>query len=254
VISFPKSGRTWFRVFLSGFLHYQYDLPFLLDFAFLRRLHKDVPRIVFRHGGHVGVFSEVTNAYIKKMSNRKILLLVRDPRDVVVSYYHELKKRNVPNSRDSKALKADTLSEFVRDKEYGIEPIVAFMNMWSENRSSFKEMSLVRYEDLMENPRGTFSKALDFFGIPMISEDALIKAVEFSSFENMRKLEEEDFFGDPRLRPENMHDKSSYKTRKGVVSGYKEQLGSHDVLYVNEQMSKLDPYFGYSTRNNQNLL
>lgn len=80
-------------------------------------------------------------------------------------------------------------------------------------------------------------KLLNFFTVP-ITEEKLDEAISFSKFEKMHEMEREGKFGTKRLKPANKADIRTYKTRKGKVGSYKEELSQEDVYYVTEQVSK----------------
>ena len=62
-----------------------------------------------------------------KYRNKKVVFLVRDPRDVVVSYFFQRTKRSrSPVNLD--------MSSFIRDPGYGVNRIIDLMNIWAENR------------------------------------------------------------------------------------------------------------------------
>ena len=71
VVSFPKSGRTWLRVMLD-------------DIALKARFSHDGSDHVFRRS-----FSEL-DADKSRYAQDSVLLLVRDPRDTVVSGYFQV--------------------------------------------------------------------------------------------------------------------------------------------------------------------
>jgi hypothetical protein len=82
--------------------------------------------------------------------------------------------------------------------------------------------------------------------IGLDARDAAIdEAVNFSEFNNMKKMEAEDAFGSSILRARNATDPDSFKVREGSVGGYVKHFGEADLRYLDEQMKLLDPFFGY---------
>ena len=52
-----------------------------------------------------------------------------------------------------------------------------------------KNYLLVRYEDLMENPKNEFTKITDFIGLKLkFTEDQIDNAINLSSFERLEKM------------------------------------------------------------------
>lgn len=119
------------------------------------------------------------------------------------------------------------------------------MNLWYDEKKSFHSLTVLRYRDLRKDPHKHFKTVLEFLGLRMTDEEVYTKAVEFSGFENMRKLEQKDFFADPRMRAKDAGEVSSFKTRKGKVGGYKESVSKEDQEYMNTAMKKLNPTFGF---------
>jgi hypothetical protein len=80
-----------------------------------------------------------------------------------------------------------------------------------------------------------------------ISEACIKEAVQFASFDNMRKMEAEGRFQSGVLKPANPADPESYKTRQGKVQGYLDYLSDEDLQYLNDEMhQKLNALYGYT--------
>ena len=106
-------------------------------------------------------------------------------------------------------------------------------------------------------PPGCSPTALRFL-LPTIALDpvALERAVEISSFENMRRLEAGAAgargtelvteLNKEALRPKDPGDPDSYKVRRGKVGGYTDYLDARDVAYLNRALERLDPRYGYA--------
>lgn len=243
IISFPRSGRTWLRIMLGRYLS---DLTGAADqdpydvYEITRPL-KNIPTVGVIHdnsgyGGRNLRASELETS--KERYNKcKVVLLVRDPRDTLVSYYfHCHKRRNVYEGE---------LSTFIRDERFGIEKILTFLNIWAANRDVPNGLLLMRYEDLVRDPVGEMTALINFLEIPL--ERSLVEAaVEFASFSNMRRMEESGTPETKVLRKSRSGDPESFKVRKGRVGGYTEYLSPEDVAYLSELMgSRLSPFFGY---------
>ena len=92
---------------------------------------------------------------------------------------------------------------------------------------------VVRYEDLHDRPEAELRRVLEFVGVAEVADAVVAEAVAFASFDNMRRLEEADAFGSDRLRPGRVGDHDSYKTRRGVVGGHRDEL-------TPDQIARLD--------------
>ena len=131
ILSHPKSGRTWLRVMLSKYLSSLNNHKF----SNLIEIHQltteiDAPIISFNHDNtsyNYGISMNKTHFKNKKYKNEtdNVILLVRDPRDVIVSYYLHCTRRRKYFS--------GTISDFIRDDKFGIEKIIMFLNNWVKN-------------------------------------------------------------------------------------------------------------------------
>jgi hypothetical protein len=243
IISFPRSGRTWLRIMLGKYLM---DLTGVTDkdpydvYAITRSL-KGLPTVGIIHDnsgyGGKNLKADELEAGKGRYKKRKVILLVRDPRDTVVSYYfHCHRRRNVY---------AGDVSDFIRDERFGVDKIVTFLNIWAANRAVPEGFLLLRYEDMIRDPLGELTRLLMFLGLPL-NASLGEAAVEFASFTNMRRMEEGGGAETRVLRKSRSNDPESFKVRKGQVGGYVEYLSPEDVAYLSEEVEgKLSPFFGY---------
>src|SRR6478736_3253650 len=98
LVSFPKSGRTWLRVMLDDLginNTYSHDGAGYEDNSSIHDLNPDKTKYA------VG----------------PVLLIVHDPRDIVVSGYFHLVHR-------LRLKEAHSMSHFVRDERHGIKKVV----------------------------------------------------------------------------------------------------------------------------------
>jgi hypothetical protein len=222
VVSFPKSGRTWLNVMLARAL----GGPGL-----------EVPGVLFTHDD-ADKPDRPWAPDPARYAGRKIVFLVRDPRDVLVSYHAHRTRRD--------RTWQGSLSAFARHPGYGIDRVLAFMNGWWAVRAVVPEFLLVRYEDLHADPRKTLARVLGFLGAP-VDARALERAVEEGRFARMQARERAGDFDDRRLAPGDAADPQSFKVREGKVGGWREAFGPEDRAYLAERVrSGLDPALGYA--------
>lgn len=235
VVSYPKSGRTWLRTQLGRVLcsHYGIDEALLLDTYNLTR-RADVLRTRFIHDG-----SELTKGtdYHKmetgraRFRDRKVIFLIRDPRDVLVSCYFQASKRINVFER--------TISEFIRSDAYGIKKYVTFLNIWAANQNVPRDFLLLTYEDMHNQTAELLRRSLDFIGAEAVSQRVIDDAVAFASFENMRRMEKQDEFRIDWMRPGDVNDPESYKVRRGKVGGYTDYLSEADIAYIDATIAEM---------------
>ncbi len=255
LISYPKCGRTWLRLMIGRAIVSQYGLAENEDTLFIHwkhRPHPAVPRITVIHEDRpmLKIPDELESSK-ERYRSKRIIFLARDPRDVIVSSYFEMNKRGRLFGENPyekhQAVFDGSLAEFVHQERGGFNTVLRYYNIWAENRSIPDGFLLVRYEDLRSNPQPELRRVIDFLGLTSIPDAILAQAVEYASFENMRKMEQQNTFSNGILNPANHSDQESYKTRKGKVRGYLEYLEDDEIEYLNIQVRQnLSPIFGYS--------
>ena len=252
VVSFGKSGRTWLRMLMSRYYQRRYDLPdaSFIGFDNLTRKDARIPRLFFTHDNYLkdytGHRDDKSDFY-----GRKVVLLVRDPRDTAVSQFFQWKYRMRPAKKglnDYPAHEADiAVFDFVMHEGGGLPKVIAFMNGWLRERERIGELLIVRYEDLRADTAGELGRVLRFVGETPTAED-LDDCVAFASVENMRKLEEKQTFwaSGSRMRPKDKSDPNSYKVRRAKVGGWRDYFDDAQIARIDERMHRdLLPGFGY---------
>lgn len=257
VVSIQKSGRTWVRLFLSAYFSEWHHNNF--SAASRPAAAAAIPLLCYTHDLWEHTAKERFGEQLRgkwliprrEAIHKPILLIARDPRDTMVSLFFHLKKRSGTFN--------DGLSDLLRHPVFGIERVVLVMNRWLEEWSGRCRMHILRYEDARRDPAATFTTALRFLQ-PTLALDpaALARAVEISSFENMRRLESGAAGGcgmelacqlnrlkKDSLRPANAADPESFKVRRGKVGGYTDYLIEADIRYLDRVLEKLDPRYGY---------
>ena len=255
LISYPKCGRTWLRLMLGSIITRHYSLPQTEENLFIqsrKRIHPDVPSIAIIHEDSPMIKRpdelQTDKSFYK---NKKVIFLSRDPRDVLISSYFEVVKRQrlfAENPHETPPEHfSGTLSEFIHKKTGGFDTILAYYAIWERNRHVPENFLLARYEDLKSETAGQLRIVLDFLGLFEISQDEIEEAVAFATFENMQKMESEGRFQSEMLKPGDKKDLDSYKTRKGVSGGYIQYLSAGEITILNQKMKKqLPDFFGYT--------
>ncbi len=251
VVSIPKSGRTWVRVFLCAYFCKRHGLEFSLQPEGYG--NAEIPRIIYSHD----VFEQRTKAnfwegvrgkYLipaREFRRAKIVLLARDPRDAFVSHYLQLTHRDPGTPAD---VRQKSVTEMLRDERFGIRSIIEVMNHWLKEFSGRSNFILIRYESLRVAPENNFRELLVFLSGKEPDAVAFGAALDFSAFENMKKLEAAGAFESKILRAGDVRDPESFKVRRGKVGGYAEYLSAEDRQYAAETLQQLDHRFGYSIK------
>ena len=254
VISIGKSGRTWLRVMINKYISLAYDVPVSLDD--IGSQNNNIPSILYTHEmwtHYGGTFREkITGKYVVPdniLSTKKTVLLYRDPRDVIVSlYFHLLRRRSLRTRRKwHKKSHHLTVMDLVAGKKEQMHRQVQVLNGWRKRLEDHTDCLWMSYEELMENTTKKFMEVLRHIDFDIIDQGIAEKAIEFAQFENMKKMERENFFEDKRLRPANPSDPDSYHVRKGEVGGYTNYFNEEELRYLNSTIADLDPFFDYNT-------
>lgn len=253
LVSWGKSGRTWFRVMVSRFYQIKHGLPVsrLLEFDNLHRMNAVVPKVFFTHNNYLRDYLNVTDD-LSHFTGKKVVLLVRDPRDVAVSQFFQWKYRMLPgkkllNRYPQHGSDTDVWS-FITHPDCGIPRIVDFLNDWASAVPELGDNLLViRYEDMRKDPHAVMRRVLDFVATPGTPEE-IDKAVEFAAYENMKKLEEKKQFkgSGARVRPGDKSNPNSFKVRRAKVGGYRDYFEDDKVAVIDGMVQqRLAPLYGY---------
>jgi hypothetical protein len=169
----------------------------------------------------------------------RVVLLVRDPRDVVVSlFFHQTRWRGDTYAGD--------MSEFVRERAGGLDTVLAFYNAWAAQQGVPDDLMIVRYEDLRAAPATELARVLAFTGLGFVDADALQRAVRLTKFERMQKLEERNALHSRALRARDADDPESFRVRRGVVGGHRDYLSDDDVAWIDRRIEQtLAPVYRY---------
>ena len=238
-VSYPKCGRTWTRYFLAKYMENFCGREFDIEFDHLIQKSSCDRMLVYTHAQYEEETLDQAREKLIDLKNKNIIFLVRDPRDVMVSLYFQLTKRNPKHFLEE----GISMARFVRVKQCGIERLVNFMNLWYMNRDQFDNFTKLSYENLQDQPEKEFGKFIRALELPL-DPKVLKTAIEESSFDKMREKEKDK--DTTELKPGKEEDEESYKTRKGKVGGYTEYLDEETIEFIDRIIEeKLHPDFNY---------
>jgi hypothetical protein len=230
VVEFPKSGVTWVTFLLAN-VHKlmsgdRRNVTWfnINDFVPDVQVVRHVPQPILPVPGYRCFKSH--SPYI--WHYRKVIYLVRDPRNVMVSYWTFLQSLGAWQG---------TLPQFVRDPEHGIETWVRHVGGWLERVDAAASFTLVKYEDLLANPVAELGRLYDLLGIAA-GEDLLAQAVELSSIERMRRLEAVFSARHPALQNLEF-------VRRGQAGGSRVPLPEEVRLHIEARAAGLMRRLGY---------
>ena len=233
LVSFPKTGRTWLMYMINQ-MKEQSDHRLKKYKYFIFNEH-DNSEIIIEDGTRnnpLDIFRFTSRFRYKR---GKVVFLVRDPRDVIVSHFYQVTKRS------KKPFVFKSISEFLRDDILGFKRVIHFYNLWERNKEIPQDFLLISYEDLVNNGIQELQRVMTFLGIE-ISKDCVRNIYERSSASIMRdkeinnKLDGFNNFGKER---------NQLKVRNAKIGGYISELSEEDINYCNIEMKKLHAYFKY---------
>jgi hypothetical protein len=248
ILRYPKSGVTWLRVMISNAYRKRMNLS---DRELVGRsdFHKERPNLpnIFVSMDNFGVPKEELE---RRMAGKKIVLLVRDPRDVVISHYFAFVKRSSEIERLSyrvpDSVEEDGPFAFAINPHCGMIKIIDFMNYWSAAVRRHPGALLVRYEDIKANTVEQFATVMKYIQ-PDVTADEIHMAVLAGDFERMKQKEAQGTFGLSILNPGTEGDSESFKVRRGKVGGYADYLTPEQKVVLDKMVtSHLDPALGYT--------
>ena len=261
LVSFPKSGNTWIRFLLGNLM--SPDKP--VGFADIESVVPDIavyPRADFR---------EIKRPRLIKSHDcfdpryRRVIYIIRDPRDVAVSLYYYAKK--VKNIDDSFSLEAFVKRMLVPGRSYN--------GTWGEHAGSWlanatniahfclpnngvgahsadlahaqtgapgarghgREFLLVRYEDLLEDAHAGLRRIAQFLGLET-STELIEQAVQRSAADSMRKLES----------AQNLQWATTRETRKDIPFVRKAKSGQWRTALSADSIAEIESAWGHLMR------
>lgn len=255
--SYPKSGNTWFRLFLNQILGPEQqlninDLPIKNTIASDRisfdaglgitssdLLPSEIDYLrpacdeLFNQSLTAPMFRKIHDAYTSPYNLQPIvstnvaigvIYIVRNPLDVLVSYSHHLNKSidaTLHRLNDTK-----TTNKPIKEVKTQLNQ---YMGGWSHHVLSWTKQTdipvhLVRYEDLLEDPFKHFSLAMEFANVDCDIK-AIKRAIENTRFEKLQGQESSGRFSEtPR------HNNRFF--RKGISGSWREELTESHVSEV----------------------
>lgn len=257
LLSYPKCGRTWLTLQIGRVLqqHYGVELPNLMKLSEFGKRIPEVPLIRLTHDDqpHRKRPHELSPTR-EKLAGKRVILMSRDPRDILVSYFHHKSKRERERDfwffqkkrRATHSRFRGTLSDFLEVEIGGFDTILRYYNVWEQNRGVPKDFMLLRYEDMQADPVRELRRVIDFLGLSSIPDEVIEEAVEYASFQNMQRIESGAEVRSFKLKPGDVNDKNSYKVRRGKVGGYRDELTRDQVARLDARMAaSFTAFYGY---------
>lgn len=275
--SYPKSGNTWFRVFLTNLMRDTVEPAHIND---LDRTPLASARGIF--DSNIGfeasdlnadeidllrpelychlaeeaqdpLFMKIHDAYTRVADKLPLIpaeatagaiYFIRNPLDVAVSFAHhsgwdyDTSITRMSTHDFSLCGRTDRLYNQLRQ----------ILLTWSDHVLSWTDCASfpvcpLRYEDMKRKPLETFTRAVRFAGLTH-SEAQIRKALKFSSFEVMQQQEETEGFREKSSAAERFF-------RKGKIGAWREELTNKQVQRIVRDHGEVMKRFGYLDTNGE---
>jgi hypothetical protein len=199
IVSYPRSGNTWTRFLVANLLHPEEPT----SFANIERLVPDSEAQSSRYLRRIPRPRVIKSHQYFDPRYKRVIYVVRDPRDVALSYYDfERKYRHIDDAYPLQNYVSDFVSGRLSSADWGTWG--ENVGSWVSTRRGQKDFLLLRYEDMLENTMLEVAKIAAFFGMEATAE-RVRGAVERSSVQRMRgleKLQGKDWVSTKNKRPD----------------------------------------------------
>lgn len=273
--SYPKSGNTWIRMFLRSYFlkddtlfslnhkgNESFEAQIFPSMKMLKNASIDPTKFMdiaknwialqdfINLNGklnffktHNGNFTINNHPFTNTDNTIGGIYIVRDPRDVLLSYSHHLglsHKDTLERMIDMQNFEVDESDENMKGAFKR-----SILGTWSHHYLSWKsykgrKIFILKYEELAENPKKKFYEILEYLKnfFPLeINEERINKSIDITKFENLQKLENKHGFEEKK--------KNSNFFRKGKVGDWKANLDPQFVKTIEQNFKKEMIELGY---------
>ncbi len=242
IVAHPKSGNTWLKVMLTRLYSIRYGIAQedLASYPALADRNPDIPRFAATNGWYS--YERAVGDLLKpeapdsELKHKPVVLLARNPLDIAVSWFFQFTKRQSAHKQEliNAGIEHPVdrtkigMWDFVRHSDIGLLSLIDFLNYWERNLAALDNTLLTSYEALRADPGAVLKQITALMG-DSFTDKEIQQAVEFGSFDNLRKLESEGFFRSGGLTLRNPKDPESFKVRRAKVGGYRDYFSTEQA-------------------------
>jgi hypothetical protein len=249
-----RSGQTWFCYMLAHLLNARFIEPYCL----LRGIHHSgLPYILNLTHGDLPDRDRTAYSLVVKTHEfpdrhfsltRKVILIVRDPRDMITSAwfrYHVIKTTGSDLEPEAQALsltsrpakRSKSLKSRIWMLIHGtrILSVILSARKWARFNATWRRLPfvhVVRYEDLLNKADDTMAGICRYLEVPVDSEQIRDTLHKFS-------------FQEITGRRRGVEETENISFRKGTTGDYKEKLTSLELRIVAYFCRKEAKHYGY---------
>jgi len=236
IVSYPRSGNTWTRFLIANLLHPEEPATF----ANIEHLVPDAEAQSSRYMRHVPSPRIIKAHSYFDPRYRRVVYIVRDPRDVVLSYYDFSRKyRQIEDKYP--------LEQYVRDFVTG-RLLSSDWGTWGENvaswvygRSARPGFLRLRYEDMKTRTENELQRIADFFDVELTPEHSAA-VIRRSSANHMRELERAQ--GKDWVSTKGKRDDIPF-VRTAIAGRWKSTLAPEAITEIESAWGNMMAYLGY---------
>ncbi len=236
IVSYPRSGNTWTRFLVANLVHR--DRP--VTFNNIESLIPDCEAMSSRYMKRVPRPRIIKSHEYFDPRYKKVIYIVRDPRDVALSYYDFSRKyRHIDDSYPLTSYVSDFVNGRLSSSDWGTwgENVAS----WFHTRNGRPGFLLLRYEDMQADTAAELAKVACFLGIEP-APDRIAAAVERSSADRMRGMEKTE--SDQWVGTKNK--RSDLPFVRTATSGlWKEKLPAASIAEIESAWGPLMAALGY---------
>jgi hypothetical protein len=227
---YPKSGNTWMQNLLAGLI-YGIDTKYLPD-RLTQELIPDLDYKLFYKRCSANMCFKTHDFPSPLYKN--VIHLIRDPRDVMASYYAMAFGRGKISDQKKMIVDGENL----------------LFGTWADHTKLWKDnpynanLLVIKYEDLLTDPFDQLRNIAQFMNIDR--SDELIQRVISGNSLSMMKTKEKDLgFDKAFIRPENWKEGHTF-VRSGQQGAGKKELDQDMISYIEKQAHEFMEFYGYS--------
>jgi hypothetical protein len=272
--SYPKSGNTWFRFFLSALLseadevdvnglktdgifgsreifnaftdldsRYLYDeeVKQMLPHVY-QQLSNEVYKPQYIKVHDACTLNKVKQPIIPVEATKAAVYIIRNPLDIVASFAHHMGTtideavKQMNSSNASLATQRNNLNTTTQLKQTILS--------WSEHVESWTThpsfpVLVIRYEDMLSSPLETFTKAVAFMGINTDPQRINVSIIA-SDFNKLRQKEDENGFKEKTPQAKRFF-------RSGSAGNWINELTKEQAVSIIHHHGHIMKKYGYDT-------
>jgi sulfotransferase family protein len=240
IVSYPRSGNTWTRFLVANLLRPKQAV----SFANIERLVPDCEASSSRYLRGIARPRVIKSHEYFDHRYKKVIYIVRDPRDVVLSYYDfDRKYRHIDDAYPFESYVRDFVKGKLSSADWGTWG--ENVGSWISTRNGHEGFLLLRYEDMLDEPALAVSRMAAFFHIE-VDEARIQTIVTRSSAQEMRGMEK--LQASEWVSTKNKRSDIPF-VRSAVAGDWRSKLGADSIAEIEAAWGPLMVTLGYTLVN-----